>query len=411
MSKTITAETPVPSLAGQTLTDTGSRIASIDIIRAITMVLMIFVNDLWSLTNIPAWLLHTTRDQDGMGLSDAIFPAFLFIVGMSIPFAIRNRRKKGDNQGQMVLHILIRSAALLIMGVFLVNGETLNAGATGIPRLLYNTIVCISFILIWNAYSKSARPALVWGVRALGIVALIALAFQVRGGEQAVGFTTYWWGILGLIGWSYLLCSLIFIFLGHSLIAMTASWIVLIALSMASRADLISFGFMQFMMSPLSSGSLPFLTMGGILVSMIYLHFRGKGQEGKMLSVLTVFAALMFAAGFYTNKFWIIAKLGATPPWVLICSGITIVTFMLIYWLADMNKKAHWFNFIKPAGNNTLLTYLIPYFAYAFVSFAGIHWPDFMLTGGVGLLKSFAFALLCVVIAGFLGKRGVQLKL
>jgi uncharacterized membrane protein len=29
------------------------RIASIDILRAITMVLMIFVNDFWSLTDIP----------------------------------------------------------------------------------------------------------------------------------------------------------------------------------------------------------------------------------------------------------------------------------------------------------------------------------------------------------------------
>jgi predicted acyltransferase len=34
------------------------RIASIDILRALTMVLMIFVNDLWSLKNIPEWLEH-----------------------------------------------------------------------------------------------------------------------------------------------------------------------------------------------------------------------------------------------------------------------------------------------------------------------------------------------------------------
>src|SRR5688572_28868327 len=72
----------------------ANRIASIDILRALTMVLMIFVNDLWSLTNIPVWLLHTTADQDGMGLSDVIFPAFLFIVGMSIPFAINSRSEE-----------------------------------------------------------------------------------------------------------------------------------------------------------------------------------------------------------------------------------------------------------------------------------------------------------------------------
>ena len=35
-----------------------TRVDSIDVLRALTMVLMIFVNDLWSLTAIPAWLEH-----------------------------------------------------------------------------------------------------------------------------------------------------------------------------------------------------------------------------------------------------------------------------------------------------------------------------------------------------------------
>ena len=37
------------------------RIASIDITRAVTMLLMIFVNDLWTLRNIPSWLGHTAQ--------------------------------------------------------------------------------------------------------------------------------------------------------------------------------------------------------------------------------------------------------------------------------------------------------------------------------------------------------------
>ena len=67
------------------------RVTSIDILRALTMVLMIFVNDLWSLKNIPAWLEHVERGVDGIGLADVVFPAFLFIVGLSLPFAIDNR--------------------------------------------------------------------------------------------------------------------------------------------------------------------------------------------------------------------------------------------------------------------------------------------------------------------------------
>src|SRR6186713_679739 len=102
------------------------RITSIDILRALTMVLMIFVNDLWSLKNIPTWLGHVERGVDGIGLADVVFPAFLFIVGLSLPFAIDARRRKGDTDVELIKHVLWRSFALLLMGVFLVNGEGIN---------------------------------------------------------------------------------------------------------------------------------------------------------------------------------------------------------------------------------------------------------------------------------------------
>jgi len=101
-------------------------IASIDILRALTMVLMIFVNDLWSLKDIPAWLGHVESGVDGIGLADIVFPAFLFIVGLSLPYATNNRRKKGDTDWQLVKHVLLRTLALLLMGVFLVNGWRFN---------------------------------------------------------------------------------------------------------------------------------------------------------------------------------------------------------------------------------------------------------------------------------------------
>ena len=76
----------------------STRIYSIDVFRAITMLLMIFVNDFWTLTGIPSWLEHSAADQDFLGFSDIIFPSFLFIVGMSVPYAIQNRLAKGDSR-------------------------------------------------------------------------------------------------------------------------------------------------------------------------------------------------------------------------------------------------------------------------------------------------------------------------
>jgi hypothetical protein len=43
--------------------------------------------------------------------------------------------KKVIIQPEYVQHILFRTIALLVMGVFLVNGENVNASSNGNPRL------------------------------------------------------------------------------------------------------------------------------------------------------------------------------------------------------------------------------------------------------------------------------------
>ena len=88
------------------------RIASIDILRALTMVLMIWVNDFWSLTGVPKWLEHANATEDYLGFSDVIFPLFLFIVGLSIPYAIEYRIKLKESNLIIAKHILIRTFSL-----------------------------------------------------------------------------------------------------------------------------------------------------------------------------------------------------------------------------------------------------------------------------------------------------------
>ena len=70
-----------------------TRIATIDVFRAITMFLMLFVNDIPGLRQIPHWLLHAKAHEDMLGFSDIIFPSFLFVMGMSVPFAILKRQE------------------------------------------------------------------------------------------------------------------------------------------------------------------------------------------------------------------------------------------------------------------------------------------------------------------------------
>ena len=66
----------------------NQRILSIDAFRGITIFVMVFVNDLAGTPGIPAWMGHMPANADAMSFVDVVFPAFLFIAGMSVPLIV-----------------------------------------------------------------------------------------------------------------------------------------------------------------------------------------------------------------------------------------------------------------------------------------------------------------------------------
>jgi hypothetical protein len=393
-------------------TRTAVRIESIDLIRALTMVLMIFVNDLWSLKDIPEWLEHVAPGVDGMGLADTVFPAFLFIVGLSMPFALANRRAKGDDDRTLVRHVATRSLALLIMGVFLVNGETINEQATGIQGHVWGFICCFSFILIWNVYPKGVHRNWALATKLIGAALLLCMAIRYRGGGDGhlQRFAPQWWGILGLIGWSYLTSGLITIFAKNRVYIILMAWTIFCILSMVYKAGLVPESF-SVIPEAIRGGTLVGLALGGVLSALIYDHYRAL-QDGKnLIRMLLLFAAILIILSFITRPFWGLSKLGATPAWLFLCSAITLLGFLAIDQLVVKRGAARWLEFVKPAGTDTLLCYFIPYFAYASTILLGLHVPDLLLTGIAGLFKSFLFALLCVQLTKVLNRAGIRLKL
>lgn len=407
--------TPSYATPGNQLSVNGliPRVEAIDILRALTMVLMIFVNDLWSLKDIPAWLGHVASGVDGIGLADVVFPAFLFIVGMSLPYAIDNRRKKGENDLQITGHILLRTIALLTMGVFLVNGETFNAEATGMPRYLWGPICCLSFILIWNSYPEKLSKPLVYGLKSLGIITLLVMAIIYRGGKDPdiYRFSQHWWGILGLIGWAYLASALIVMLAKNRMPVLILGWAFFAILSMVAKAKLFSIDFLSFIPNSISGGTLTGLTMGGVVASQVFRYFRERKDNRTMTIVFAVAILALVALSMITRPYWGLAKLGATPAWLFLCSAFTLGAFVIIYWISDVYGKSNWFNLVKPAGKDTLLCYLMPYFVYFIFRLLHIKWPDVIVTGGIGLIKSLLMALLCVWLTKSLNKLGVRLKL
>ena len=73
------------------------RNTSIDVFRGLTMTLMIFVNELAGVTGLPWWNYHAPARINAMTYVDMVFPAFLFIVGMTIPIALERRLQKNGS--------------------------------------------------------------------------------------------------------------------------------------------------------------------------------------------------------------------------------------------------------------------------------------------------------------------------
>jgi len=193
------------------------RVLSVDVFRALTILGMIFVNELGQgfLKDVPAWLRHAPADVSAMTVADLVFPAFLFIVGLAIPLALDRRRARGWPLHRVLRHIIGRTFGLLVLGVFMVNLHTLDPAATGLSRPVFELLLYAGVILVLNRCPDAHgwRRVLWLTARGLGVVVLVLLARQYRGTgpEGPVWLRTQWWGILGLIGWAYLVSSLAYL--------------------------------------------------------------------------------------------------------------------------------------------------------------------------------------------------------
>src|SRR5205814_310572 len=100
----------------------SGRIVSVDALRGFVMFTMIYVNDIAGAPNeiVPPWMKHF-HGQSGMTFVDLVFPAFLFIVGLSIPLGLGARLTKGEPRWKMAFHIVTRTLALLAIGIMMVN--------------------------------------------------------------------------------------------------------------------------------------------------------------------------------------------------------------------------------------------------------------------------------------------------
>ena len=375
------------------------------------MFFMIFVNDLWSLTGVPKWLEHTAAGEDGMGFSDVIFPLFLFIVGLSIPLAVNIRFKKKESGLKVLGHLLARTVALLVMGIYMVNYEVIYPEAMPIDNNYWQILMAAGIFLIWMDYKRipDMHKGLGLGLKIAGILLLAYLAWIYRGGtaENIVWMKPHWWGILGLIGWAYLLNSLLYLFVRERLIYLLPAFLLLLFMNVQEN------GFFEFLpgFKLVISASNHVLVLAGVLCTVFYLKFRDKGKTlNQFLWPVTLVGLLFMAYGFLIRPVFPISKIFATPSWAAICIGISLLSYAILFVIIDKLGYYKWAGPVKPAGTSTLTCYLMPYFIYPMMVLFGFQWPSFLSDGIMGIIRSLLFSLIIILFVGMLEKGKIRLR-
>lgn len=394
----------------------SSRVLSIDVFRGIIIFTMVFVNELAGVANIPQWMKHLPADVDGMTFVDLVFPAFLFIVGMSIPFAIQARANKGDSSLEIFKHIALRSLGLMVIGVFMVNTESgFDAASMAISMPLWTLLMFIYVLLIWSNYPKTISPAIARGAKLVGIAGLVMLWWLYKGPDNT-GMTTQWWGILGLIGWAYLLAGSVFLVCrtiasAHMQIVMlafiaVALLVLFFALFTADVADVPVLGLLK---AHNGNHTHAAIVLAGIILSQLFYVPQFAAQKAKYYWLFTVVVGLLALASWQVSP---ISKIWATPSWALFSVFFCCVIFGVVYWLVDVKQQRAWTKFFEPSATNPLLVYILPYILLALCGIAGFHLrPDLFGSGALGIIWSLLFSCVIMLIGAGLTRMGLRVKL
>jgi predicted acyltransferase len=149
------------------------RLVSLDVFRGISIALMIIVNNPWY-TAYPV-LQHAA--WNGLTLADVVFPAFIFIVGVSIAFSFSKKSKRGLSTGKVVFSIIRRTIILFLLGLFVNGFPYYDPNTLRITGVLQRIAVCYFVCSLVFLFMKNreriiltlAVPLVCWGLVSLSL--------------------------------------------------------------------------------------------------------------------------------------------------------------------------------------------------------------------------------------------------
>jgi predicted acyltransferase len=158
--------------SSQQLREPAQRLLSLDVARGITIAFMIMVNNnggrgSWHFMNHAAW--------NGLTATDLVFPTFVFVMGVSVVFAIEARLARGATRRQLIRHAVQRAVILCVLGVVVNSFPFFELEHMRFYGVLQRIAVCylaVSLLYLWD------RRA--WPLAGALLVALVGYWVLVR---------------------------------------------------------------------------------------------------------------------------------------------------------------------------------------------------------------------------------------
>jgi heparan-alpha-glucosaminide N-acetyltransferase len=380
-----------------------ARVRSVDALRGLVVALMIFVNTVAEVPGVPAFTQHLPESIDGYSLADMILPWFLFLVGVSLPLALGHFVARGQRLTALG-RVLPRVAGLALLGVIFVNSERIAPQAALSENAWFLlTVTAMLILLVSRAPAPAARDASNlaldearagsaaaaqrrWArlARAIKIgvaVALVILLASYRGRSRDGGGVTWlqpqWWGILGIIGWSYLLGALAYLATGGAIGPLAALLGTAVAFAIGSAHGRSGFlGSLQGMFRVHDFfGSYACLVVAGTIAGVILVGRTAGAVGGAPADTaartpkLAALGTVLWLAGWLLRPLHGYHKLGSTESWALVAAGQAALMLAAFHaWLDGgraghrvggldfLERAAQW---LADAGSNALLAYLL----------------------------------------------------
>ncbi|RYG21379.1 MAG: DUF1624 domain-containing protein, partial [Chitinophagaceae bacterium] len=137
----------------------AERLVSIDFLRGLTVAAMILVNNPGSWDYVYAPLRHA--EWHGCSPTDLVFPFFLFIVGLSINYALVSVKETTGLSFSIAFKIIKRTLILFLLGIFIAAFPVFEWNELRIPGVLQR-IAIVFFVssLIFLTLSKQVQVVL-----------------------------------------------------------------------------------------------------------------------------------------------------------------------------------------------------------------------------------------------------------